>query len=120
MACRELFEGVTFRDFAALARMKGWTAEGLGQEFPGVNSPEPSVAYFGRVLHGRAGWDSVIPYRRVIEKYVREARLLIADNKLRACGCGCGSPLLFPRLRFAHETNAKLAETAAADRVFGN
>lgn len=25
----------------------------LSQEFPGINSPEPSTAYFARILHGR-------------------------------------------------------------------
>jgi hypothetical protein len=50
---REFSVGVTFRNFAALAKLKGWTAESLAQEFPGVNSPESSVAYFTRILHGR-------------------------------------------------------------------
>lgn len=113
MASRELSVGVTFRDFAALAKLKDWTAEGLAREFPGVNSPEPSGAYF-TVLHNRPNPDVVIRYRRIIEKYLREARFLIAADKLRPCGCGCGSVLFYSHQRFAHDRD-KNGVAAAAD-----
>ena len=103
VAYREFTEGIAFRDFAALAKLQGWTAEELAREFPGVNSPEPSVAYFTRVIQGRPNPDVAIPYRRIIEKYLREARMLIAAGKLRSCGCGCGSPLFYSQQRFAHD-----------------
>ena len=107
MACRELSEGIAFRDFSSLAKLTGWTAEGLAQEFPGINSPEPSTAYFTRILHGRPNPDVVIPYRRIIEKYLREARLLITAGKLRSCKCGCGSPVFSSHQRFAHDDYAE-------------
>jgi hypothetical protein len=109
MARREFSEGITFRDFAALAKLTGWMAEDLAREFPGIAasdggfSGETSETYFGRVLNGRPGWGAVIPYRRVIEKYLREARLLIAAGKLRSCVCGCGSPVFSSHQRFAHD-----------------
>jgi hypothetical protein len=34
MAFREVSVGVTFRNFAALAKLKGWTAESLAQGVP--------------------------------------------------------------------------------------
>ncbi len=97
---RELVEGVTFRQFAAMAKRMGWTAEELGAEFRGVAENEPAVSYFARVLRGDPDWNVVIPFRSVIAKYVRAAANLIADGRLRACACGCGSPV-FGRDRLA-------------------
>lgn len=94
---------------------KAGRQEELAREFPGVNSPEPSVAYFTRVIQGRPNPDVAIPYRRIIEKYLREARMLVAAGKLRSCECGCGSPLFLPRQRLAHEPYDKSGVAAAAD-----
>jgi len=121
VASREFSEGVAFREFATLAKLKGWTAEALAREFPGINSPEPSVAYFTRVLHCRPDSGIVIPSRRMIEKYLREARILITARKLRSCKCGCGSPLFHPNQRFAHysagKANALEAENSPAAQL---
>ena len=95
---RQLVDGVTFRQFAAMAKRMGWTAEELAAEFRGIAENEPAVSYFVRVLRGDPGWDVVIPFRSVIAKYVRAAANLIADD--RACACGCGSPV-FGRDRLA-------------------
>ena len=68
MERKEYSVGVTYRDFAALARLADWTAAELAAEFPGINSPEPSPAYFARVFKGEPEWDLVIPFRRVIDQ----------------------------------------------------
>jgi hypothetical protein len=109
VACREFFQGIAFKDFSALAKLKGWSAQELAHEFPGIAASdgrfegETSGTYFERVLHGDPSRHVVIPYRRVIEKYLREARLLIAAGLLRTCRCGCGSPVFSPHQKFAHD-----------------
>jgi len=97
---RELYAGVTLRNFSSLAKRMGWTAEELGAEFRGVTEKEPAASYFARVLRGDPDWSVVIPFRSVIAKYVKTATLLIRDGRIRACGCGCGSPV-FGRDRLA-------------------
>ncbi len=91
---REQVEGISYRQFAALAKIMRWTAEELATEFRAIAENEPAASYFARVLRGDPGWDVVIPFRSVIAKFVRAATHLIADDRLRACVCGCGSPVL--------------------------
>jgi len=83
---------VTFRDFAALAKRKGWTAEFLVEEFRG-KIEEPSE-FFHRVLSCKyKGEDRswvVIPYRSVLEFYHKELSPLIAEGNVRLCECKCG------------------------------
>jgi len=83
---------VTFRDFASLAKRKGWTAEFLAEEFRG-KIEEPSD-FFHRVLSckykGEDRSSVVIPYLSVLEFYNRELSPLIVEGTVRLCECKCG------------------------------
>ncbi len=97
---REFSEGVTFRHFFSIAKIRGWTVEELAAESRGVAEKEPASSYFARVFRGDPDWNVVIPFQSLISKYVRAASHLIADGQIRACACGCGSPV-FGRDRLA-------------------
>lgn len=98
MERKEYSVGVTYRDFAALAEIADWSVSDLAAEFAGINAPtEPATAYFARVSKGDPEWDSVIPFRRLITKYLRMTEILIREKKLRICPCGCGAALFYPR-----------------------
>jgi len=105
---REMVLGVSFRDFAALARKKLWTGEYLAREFKGAIEGEPASSFFGRVLGGDPSPDVVIPYLRIIRAYLTAVSELIADRRLRVCACGCGSPV-FGKNQTAREGCAKVA-----------
>ena len=83
---------VTFKDFAALAKRRGWTPEFLAEEFRG-KIEEPSD-FFHRILsckykgEGRS-W-LVVPYRSVLEFYHKELSPLIDEGEIKTCLCGCG------------------------------
>ncbi len=83
---------VTFRDFAALAKRRGWTPQFLAEEFRG-KIDEPSE-FFHRVLSckykGEDRSGVVIPYRSVLELYHKELSPLIVEGKVRLCECKCG------------------------------
>ncbi len=83
---------VTFKDFAALAKRRGWTPEFLAEEFRG-KIEEPSD-FFHRVLSckykGEDRSGVVIPYRSVLEFYHKELSPLIAEGNVRVCECKCG------------------------------
>ena len=91
---REFQEGITFRQFAEISRLMGWTVEELATEFKGIAEKEPAASLFARVLRGDPDWCVVIPFRPVILKYLRAVQHLIADGKIRTCACGCRSPVL--------------------------
>jgi hypothetical protein len=95
---RESLEGVTFRQFAAIAKLMHWTVDELAAEFKG--DLENATNFFTRVLREDPSGDVIIPFKSVIAKYLRAARHLIADGKIRTCACGCGSPV-FRRDRVA-------------------
>jgi hypothetical protein len=97
---REQVEGITFGNFAAVAKRMRWTADDLALEFRGIAEKEPAASYFSRVLRGDPAWSVVIPFRSVIAKYLRAVAELKADGQIRLCGCGCGSPV-FGRDRLA-------------------
>ncbi len=84
--------GVTFKDFAVLAKRRGWTPEFLAEEFRG-KIEEPSE-FFHRVLSCKyKGEDRswvVIPYLSVLEFYNRELSPLIVEGEVRLCECKCG------------------------------
>jgi len=93
-----LVYGVSFADFAALAKRKLWTVEHLATKFRGAIEKETSSSFFYRVLHGDPAWDIAIPYRAIIEAYLTAASELIADKRIRVGACGCGSPVFGARL----------------------
>ncbi len=97
---REQVEGVTFGNFAAVAKRMRWTADELASEFRGVAEKEPASNYFSRVLRGDPDSSVVIPYRSVIAKYLRATFELRAEGQVRLCLCGCTSPV-FGRDRLA-------------------
>lgn len=116
MERKEYSVGVTYRDFAALARLADWTAAELAAEFPGINSPEPSPAYFARVFKGDPEWNLVIPFTRVIDKYLRMVEILMREKKLRACPDGCGAPLFYLRQQKAdHSVCWRLGRWSGTD-----
>jgi len=60
------FPIVTFREFAALAGRRHWTAEQLAARFRGrIDEP---TEFFKRVLTGKSP-ERIIPYRSVIKFY---------------------------------------------------
>jgi len=82
---------VTFRDFASLAKHKGWTAEFLAEEFRGkIEGPSE---FFHRVLSCKyKGKDRswvVIPYASVLVLYWQELSPFVEDKSVRLCICGC-------------------------------
>jgi len=83
---------VTFRDFAALAKRRGWTPEFLAEEFRG-KIEEPSD-FFHRVLsckyRGEDRSGVVIPYQSVLDLYHKELSPLIVEGNVRLCECKCG------------------------------
>jgi len=95
----ELTRGVSFKTFAGLAgRMNNWTVVGLSRKFPGgfesrMLGSETSAAFFRRVLDRDPSPDVVIPYLPVVRHYIQCSREMIEKGKLRACHCGCGSPV---------------------------
>jgi hypothetical protein len=75
-------EHITFRDFAAVARKRGHTAESLAERFGGkIENPSE---FFERIMTGKyKGEDRscvVIPYRSVIAFYNKGASLLSGLN----------------------------------------
>ena len=79
---------VTFKDFAALATLKGYTPESLAELFKGTI--EGPLALFRRLMAGKPNWDIVIPYKDVLVLYHRELQQFVKDGKVRLCICGCG------------------------------
>jgi hypothetical protein len=96
-------EQVTFKDFAAVAKKRGHTAESLANRFRG--KIENSSEFFERVMTCKyKGEDRswvVIPYRSVIEFYNEELHYFGDSHaKHRRCACGCGAPV-FDRKKWA-------------------
>jgi hypothetical protein len=88
---------VTFADFAALARRRGWSVAFLTERFRGqIEQPQD---FFTRVMQGQYA-AVVIPYNSVLAFYRQERGLLGTDHTGRRCACGCGSPV-FDRKRWA-------------------
>jgi hypothetical protein len=94
---------VTFKDFAALAKKRGHTAESLADRFRG--KIENASEFFERVMtcrsHGEDRSGVVVPYRSVIEFYLEELHYFgDSHEKHRRCACGCGAPV-FDRKKWA-------------------
>jgi len=82
---------VTFRDFAALAKRRGWTPEFLAEEFRGkIEGPSE---FFHRVLSCKYNGEDrswvVIPYASVLVLYLQEISPFVEDKSVRLCICGC-------------------------------
>ncbi len=78
---------VTFRDFSALAKRRGWTPEFLAEMFRGkIDGPSE---FFHRCLNGKPDWGVVVVYRSVLDFYWRELSPLIEEKSVRFCICGC-------------------------------
>jgi hypothetical protein len=95
---RELRAGVSFKNFAALASKKSWTVADLSRTFKqGFDSRllgnESSASFFRRVLECDPNPNVAIPYVGIVNYYLTAASELIADERLRGCACGCGSPV---------------------------
>jgi len=80
---------VTSKDFAELAKQRGWSLDFLVSKFRDLI--EEPREYFERLLKGRwnreARGDVVIPYRSVLQFYFQERKLVFREG---ACACGCG------------------------------
>ena len=87
--------GVTFRDFAELAKRKGWSVQFLAEAFRG-RIEDPSE-FFHRVLtcqyRGEDRSWAVIPYLSVVDFYCKEVSPLVTEGSVRLCGCMCGMPV---------------------------
>jgi hypothetical protein len=102
---REFVDGVTFREFRAVAEREGWTVADIldrigPSAFGGPSTSwfyESPTAYLTRVL--RRGHtvdnDTVIPYRCLLQLYVEATRYSRAiPQAIRRCACGCGSAVV--------------------------
>jgi hypothetical protein len=88
---------VTFGDFAALARRRGWSKEFLAERFQGrIDEPRK---FFEAVWQGQYA-ATVIPFNSVLAFYRQERGLLGMDHTGRRCQCGCGAPV-FDRKKWA-------------------
>jgi hypothetical protein len=66
---------VTFRDFASLAKRRGWTPEFLAEKFKGkIEGPSE---FFHRCLEGKPDWNVVVPFESILEFYLLELGPLI-------------------------------------------
>jgi hypothetical protein len=101
---REFLDGVSFREFRAMASAYTWSVdrilEHIGPHAFGGPSTSPyyesPTAYLTRVLRPAHAVDDdlVIPYRCLIQLYVEQTRLPRATRSdSRRCRCGCGSPV---------------------------
>ena len=78
---------VTFKDFAKLAKQKGWSAQFLAEKFRGkIEGPSE---FFHRCLSGDSAPDGVVAYRSVIDFYLQQLNPLVKDASARVCLCGC-------------------------------
>jgi len=92
--------GISFGDFAALARRRGWTLDFLAERFR--ERIERPREFFERVLQGRYA-DVVIPFNSVLAFYCQELGLhQLATRIERRCACGCGARV-FDRKLFASQ-----------------
>ena len=123
---REFVDGVTYREFRAMAARDGWTVERILEHvgpnaFGGPSASlayEPPAVYLRRVL--RRGHtiddDVVIPYRCLIQLYVEETRLERAiPTGARRCSCGCGSPVFGRRNYAATSCRVRMARRKVTD-----
>ena len=82
---------VTFKDFASLAKRKGWTPEFLAEKFRGkIEGPSE---FFHRVLSCKyngedRSWVAILS-RSVLDFYWKELSPLIEEQSVRFCICGC-------------------------------
>jgi hypothetical protein len=102
---------VTSRDFAELARRRGWSAAFLAEHFRGkIEEPREFFERAPRCKHkGEDRSDAVVPYASVPDFYRRELSPLMAEGSFRSCGCGCGKPV-YGRKRLASSACRKRME----------
>jgi len=91
---RVVLPEITFRDFSALAKRRGWTPEFLAERFRGII--EEPRDFFGRVgnckWHGEYRGEVVIPFRSVLRLYSQEMAFQQQEKRReRFCACGCGN-----------------------------
>lgn len=83
---------VTFGEYSALARRRGWTVQFLTEQFRGkIENPSD---FFSRALDPRnAG--CVVPYRSVLRFYLKNVEPAAGSGvaEPRSCMCGCGRPV---------------------------
>ena len=98
---------VTFGDFAALARRRGWTKEFLAERFHGrIDEPRK---FFEAVWQGQYA-ATVIPFNSVLGFYKRELGLhRMESGRDRRCACGCGARV-FDRKKWAGPACRKRAQ----------
>jgi hypothetical protein len=107
---------VTFKDFAAVAKRRGHTAESLAERFRGkIDNP---AEFFERVMACRYKnedrSDVQIPYKSVIEFHQSEVHYFGESHaKHRRCACGCGQPV-FDRKKWASPACKKQMQRKAA------
>lgn len=104
-------EVVSYRDFAELARRRGWTAAWLAERFKGkIEQPRE---FFERILKAGSGSEdrgaTLIPYRSVLELYQKKIGPEAVGSESRTCECGCGKPV-YGRKRLASDACRKRME----------
>jgi len=113
---------VTFKDFAAVAKKRGHTAESLAARFRGkIENPSE---FFERVMacryHGEDRSDVIIPYRSVIEFYNQELHYFRDSNqKHRQCACDCGLPVFDKKKWATPACRQRVARKNVADMQKG-
>ncbi len=105
---------VTFEQFRALARKRGWTKDMLAARFRGVlkwtreQDKDTIEDFFERVLTCQYKANHlgsvVIPYRSVLALYYSEIAFQQKESgREKFCPCGCGRRIM-GRKRFASKT----------------
>jgi len=100
---------ITFKDFQFIAKKRGLTKEMLVDSFHG--KIEEPTDFFERVMTCKHKGEDlstvVIPYRSVIEFYLKELHYLEdSGGKQRRCACGCGVAV-YDRKKFANSACRK-------------
>ncbi len=106
---------VTFGDFAALSRRRGWTLPFLSERFRGTI--EQPAELFGRVLQGQYA-AVAIPFDSVLAFYRQELAFHRDTAKReRLCACGCGAPV-FDRKKWASAACRKRSQRMPTRTAF--
>ena len=107
---------ITFREFSALARRRGWTPESLAERFRG--RVERPGEFFHRVLAGSHP-NTLVPYQSIIDFFHAVNRGALPCSSSRSCVCGCGKAVFGRRKWATSGCKKRVARRNGTDRQSG-
>ena len=114
---------IRFDQFLVVAKAAGWTLDRLVEMFPGIaaggNWTEQTQSYFERVMKCDSSSETVIPYSRLIDRYLLMAGALAKDGRVRVCEV-CGSVLPARRFLCVHADHCAHAREIAPNHDSNN